>query len=714
MIILYFLLLDTFAQASIELTHPEKEWISQNPVVTFTGDPNWLPYEAFDQKRNYIGIVSQHLHLIEQISGLKFKPIVVSTWNEAQHSAMEGKAKIISGDSADAILNQKFNPVDAYSHNPIVIIMNIKNNYVEDLNQIRDKKIAIIKDYGYTANIYKLYPDIEFIEVQNIQEGLIGLSQGRYDAMLATMALASYSIAEMNIHNLKVVGKTPIIMDLTLFVSKEEPLLHSIITKSLQQITPEQKQTILQKWIKNKYVEKVDYTIALISTVFLAVVIAIILFWTIKLKKEIDKRRALQEKYKRQLELNRLYLNTADVLMLALDREGNVTMLNRKGQELLALGEENIINKSWFDLGFLPKNIEENYRKVFSTIINQQMDLSSKVEHPLISRKGESINLLWRNALLIDQGGKVQGTLSSAVDITQKRIEEKVVEFRYRLSEISHQRDRKALIACVIKTVKLITDSKEGKFTLYDNVSKVPILITIIDNDSKVKRLNLPVIREGVIVASIEVWDKEFNYTQLDANSLTQIGNIAYDYMERIKAENQINFMAYNDSLTHLPNRLSLSTQIDNAIQEHLSNNRLFALCFIDLDGFKPINDTYGHDMGDKLLIALANRFRGHLRENDIVSRLGGDEFVVIFTHLKKENEYINLVQRLLDIIEEPFMIEDIEITVSASIGITLFPIDQSDTDKLLRHADKMMYQAKENGAYKYKRYLNPKDVKIA
>ncbi|MEA2028091.1 MAG: GGDEF domain-containing protein, partial [Campylobacterota bacterium] len=228
------------------------------------------------------------------------------------------------------------------------------------------------------------------------------------------------------------------------------------------------------------------------------------------------------------------------------------------------------------------------------------------------------------------------------------------------------------------------------------------------------KEIKVPIVRNSRLVAMIGASSSDLNYTQSDATLLRQIGEIAYDYLERIKVENLINFMAYNDALTHLPNRLSLSTQIDEAIKVHLSNNRLFALCFIDLDGFKPINDTYGHDMGDKLLIALANRFIGHLRENDIVSRLGGDEFVVIFTNLKEENEYVALVQRLLDIIEEPFMIDDIEITISASIGITVFPIDQSDTDKLLRHADKVMYQAKENSAYKYKRYLKPNDAKIA
>ncbi|MEA2028769.1 MAG: transporter substrate-binding domain-containing protein, partial [Campylobacterota bacterium] len=492
MFIFTFFLLLSFAEASLDLTQKEQEWIVQNPTVTFTGDSNWLPYEAFDKEGNYIGIVSQHLQLIEKMTGLKFKPIIVSTWSEAQKCAMKGEAKIISGDSADTILNQKFNPVEAYSQNPIVIIMNMQHNYVEDLTQIRDKKIVIIKDYGYTADIYKEYPNIKFIEVQNIQEGLIGVSQGKYDAMLATMALASYTITEMNLHHLKVVGKSRVIMDLTLFVSKDEPILHSIINKSLQQITQKQKHVILQKWIKNKYVERVDYTIAFIIAfiiaLFLAIIIAIILFWTFRLKKEVIKRRILQDKYKSQLELNKLYLNTADVLMVALDTQGRVTMINRKGKEILALEDEVIVGKSWFDLGFLPSDIEDNYRKVFSKIIAQDMHLSQKVEHPLISRKGECINLLWRNTLLIDREQRVHGTISSALDVTQKRIQEKITAFRYLLSEISHDRDIEALNSEVIKAITSILHSQEGFFESLDcSKDKDYSFRPTIDNHSSTK-----------------------------------------------------------------------------------------------------------------------------------------------------------------------------------------------------------------------------------
>lgn len=142
------------------LTDEERAWITDHPRIAFTGDPNWLPYEAFTEEGNYIGIVADHLKGIEALTGLHFDPVPVKRWTESLQIAMRGDVKVISGDAADDILNQKFKPVDAYSRNPIVIVMREDQQYLADLSAIADRNIAIIKDYGYTADIFKTYPDI--------------------------------------------------------------------------------------------------------------------------------------------------------------------------------------------------------------------------------------------------------------------------------------------------------------------------------------------------------------------------------------------------------------------------------------------------------------------------------------------------------------------------------------------------------------------------
>ena len=110
------------------LSTDEIIYLKEHKLITFTGDPNWLPFESFDENGNYIGIVSDHLTLIEDSFDIKFNKIVSKTWNDALKIAMDGRADIISGDAADKILNQKFNPIDAYIKNPIVIVMGTSKN----------------------------------------------------------------------------------------------------------------------------------------------------------------------------------------------------------------------------------------------------------------------------------------------------------------------------------------------------------------------------------------------------------------------------------------------------------------------------------------------------------------------------------------------------------------------------------------------------------
>jgi diguanylate cyclase (GGDEF)-like protein len=122
------------------------------------------------------------------------------------------------------------------------------------------------------------------------------------------------------------------------------------------------------------------------------------------------------------------------------------------------------------------------------------------------------------------------------------------------------------------------------------------------------------------------------------------------------------------------------------------------AVCYLDLDGFKPVNDTLGHQAGDALLIEIARRLRSAIRGGDTIARIGGDEFVLLLVGLEPTDEYKKALERILVQIGEPVQIGSHSAAVSASIGITLYPTDNSDPDLLLRHADQAMYQAKQAG----------------
>lgn len=171
---------------------------------------------------------------------------------------------------------------------------------------------------------------------------------------------------------------------------------------------------------------------------------------------------------------------------------------------------------------------------------------------------------------------------------------------------------------------------------------------------------------------------------------------------DRKRAEEKIEFMAFNDMLTGLPNRRLFADRLQQTIQLSNRNQQLLALCYIDLDGFKPVNDQYGHAIGDRLLVQLAQRLSASLREMDTLARLGGDEFVLLLGGLEKPHQAEEIVSRVLELIAQPFTLETHQLQVSASIGVTLYPHDCADPDTLLRHADQAMYLAKEMGKNRY------------
>lgn len=166
--------------------------------------------------------------------------------------------------------------------------------------------------------------------------------------------------------------------------------------------------------------------------------------------------------------------------------------------------------------------------------------------------------------------------------------------------------------------------------------------------------------------------------------------------------QQQLEHIAHFDALTGLPNRLLLADRLEQAICYAQRQGDLIAIVYLDLDGFKAVNDHYGHALGDILLITVAQRMRDVLREIDTLARIGGDEFVAILVNLDDQQDCEPLLDRLLRAAADPVIINDKVLQVSASIGVTLYPKDESDADKLLRHADQAMYAAKQSGKNRY------------
>ena len=162
--------------------------------------------------------------------------------------------------------------------------------------------------------------------------------------------------------------------------------------------------------------------------------------------------------------------------------------------------------------------------------------------------------------------------------------------------------------------------------------------------------------------------------------------------------EEQVEHMAYHDPLTGMPNRLLLLERLDQAIAIAKRERTNLAMLFIDLDKFKPVNDLYGHNVGDLLLKVVAQRIRDCLRESDTTARIGGDEFIGLLPGIKAESSVLKVAEKIRRALNQPFEIEEHTLKIASSTGVAIYPDHAEDGRQLLKRADIAMYYAKSAG----------------
>lgn len=580
------------ATDKLALTYDERQWLKNNPFVTFTGDPNWLPYEAFDSNGQYIGIVSEHIKLISDITGITFKMSPSETWTESTEKAKNGMVDILS-ETDDSDLKSHLIFTRSYLSNPIVIVMHNQENYVENIGMIEDRKIALIKDYGYASKIRRRYDNIKFISVDDIQHGLISVSTGKVDALLCTLALCSYTIAELGLNNVRIVGKTEFDTKLALGVQKHLPELVAILNKAISRITPGQQQIILDAWIKQKFAAKTDYTLVYQVMVVSIILLAIFAFWNRRLSHEIGLRIATEEELTSAQEVlrishQRLSLHREQNPLAVIEWNTNFEFIywNKAAERIFGFRKQEVLGRHVTEI-ILPESAREEVDNVWRKLLEKKGGERSTNEN--ITKDGRTILCEWYNTPLVDQSGKVIGVTSLVDDVTERKLSEEMI------------------------------------------------------------------------------WK-------------------------------QANF----DALSGLPNRNMFHDRLTQEVSKSGRANLPLALILIDLDEFKEVNDTLGHDVGDVLLQEAGDRIRSCVRESDTVARLGGDEFTVILSELHEKNKVDQIAQKIIGKLSEEFHIGDEVIHVSGSIGITLYPYDATDIDTLIKNADQAMYAAKKKGRNSY------------
>jgi len=410
--------------SKLKLSKSERVWLKSKPVVKFTGDPNWLPYEAFDENGEYIGIVAEHLDLIARMTNLKFEMSPSATWTESTEKAKQGLVDMLS-ETDDSDLKSHLNFTRPYISNPIVIAMSHEENFVESIDHIKNKKIALIKDYGYASKIRRKYSDIEFVTVNDIQDGLISVSTGRVDALLCTLALCSYTIAELGINNVKITGKTEFDTKLAFGVQKNLPELLSILNKAIKEIGPGQQQVILDNWIKNKFPKQTDYTLVFQVLGGSFVLLLIFAFWIRRLSREVSLREETENELKAaekvlRLSSQRLLLHREHTPVGLVEWNTDFEFLdwNPAAQKIFGFTKEEVVGHHVTEK-IIPESARQVVDGIWKDLLTNKGGTHSINEN--ITKDGRSILCEWHNTPLVDDDGIVIGVTSLVEDITEEQ-----------------------------------------------------------------------------------------------------------------------------------------------------------------------------------------------------------------------------------------------------------------------------------------------------
>ena len=304
----------------------------------------------------------------------------------------------------------------------------------------------------------------------------------------------------------------------------------------------------------------------------------------------------------------------------------------------------------------------------------------------------------------LGEAGEVQSAFVLITDITRHRLSElEVRESEERLRKFSDATHE----GIVFHEDGIITDCNDAGLRLigyrYDELVGRPVL-DFVPPDARDSVFNS--IRQGYerpYEAAIQHKDGTRIAVELTGKVMPYKGKhyrmtVIRDIRDRKAAEARIQFLAHHDTLTGLPNRVLLMDRLEFILASARRRQSMVGILFIDLDNFKTVNDSLGHAAGDALLRLTATRIEGSLRSVDVVSRLGGDEFLVVLPDLENEQSPVPVAEKLLEAVSEPVTLEGQSLSVSPSIGITVYPRDGASAETLIRNADAAMYLAKDRG----------------
>ena len=416
------------------------------------------------------------------------------------------------------------------------------------------------------------------------------------------------------------------------------------------------------------------------------------------------RRLDAQEEAKRlQQNLSGLF-NTLRDFLFVLDQQGNILHHNSAVSELLGYAPNTLIGKS-----IVTVHPPESH--IFARQVVSELIAGKRNTCPLPILRADGQQLMVETRAVMGYWNGEPAIFGVSQDISQRLLAEE----RQRLATSVFDNAHEGIMITDAKGIIIEINSTFSELTGYSReeaIGHAADLLKSGHHDADFYQAMWATIG-SVGFWRGEVWNRKksgeifvelltISSVRNPNDEITHFVAIFSDITQIKQHQQRLEHLAHFDALTQLPNRILLADRLQLAMAQTERDQKMLAVCYLDLDGFKPVNDEYGHSAGDHMLIEVAQRLRQCVRAGDTVARLGGDEFVLLFAGIEDVHECDHAASRVLAALATAFAIGGDSINITASIGITLYPTDGSDADTLLRHADQAMYTAKQAGRNRF------------